>query len=195
MNEERLTLLLLPGMDGTGELFANFVKELPDWIESRVVSYPMDRELSYDQLLAIVKSVLSTGRPFVILAESFSTPLAVRFASESPGGLMGLVLCAGFVSPPRRDLLTRVVLLVAPVLFLFKLPKSVCRYFLVGAAASKDLISGVCGTLTQVSAGVLASRLRSVLSCDSVQALRSVSVPLLYLAGSRDRPGAQIIMG
>ena len=84
MDEKRLTLLLLPGMDGTGELFAEFVKLLPSWIEPRVVSYPRDRRLSYDQLLPILESALPSNKPFVILAESFSTPLAVRFAAESP---------------------------------------------------------------------------------------------------------------
>jgi len=87
MDERRLTLLLLPGMDGTGELFADFITLLPSWIEPCVVSYPRDRRLSYDQLLPILKSALPSDEPFVILAESFSTPLAVMFAAETPKGL------------------------------------------------------------------------------------------------------------
>lgn len=51
----------IAGVDGTGELFADFVKLLPSWIEPRVVSYPRDRRLSYDQLLPILKSALPTG--------------------------------------------------------------------------------------------------------------------------------------
>lgn len=187
MDEKRLTLLLLPGMDGTGELFAEFVKLLPSWIEPRVVSYPRDRRLSYDQLLPILESALPSNKPFVILAESFSTPLAVRFAAETPKGLRALVLCAGYVSPPRRDVVRRVALILAPALFAFGLPESVCRHFLVGDTAPKSLVDAVRATVSSISSGVLAHRLRSVLTCNVERELRSVSVPLLYLSGLEDR--------
>jgi pimeloyl-ACP methyl ester carboxylesterase len=186
MEEGRLTLLLLPGMDGTGELFADFVTLLPSWIEPRMVSYPRDRRLSYDQLLPILKSALPSDEPFVILAESFSTPLAVMFAAETPKGLQALVLCAGFVSSPRRGALRRVALILAPVLFSFGLPKSVCRHFLVGDTPPKGLVDKVRATVSRVSGRVLAHRFRSVLSCNGERELRRVSVPLLYVSGLED---------
>jgi pimeloyl-[acyl-carrier protein] methyl ester esterase len=187
MGEKKLTLLLLPGMDGTGALFAEFVKLLPSWIEPLVVSYPRDQRLSYDQLLSIPESALPSNKPFVILAESFSTPLAVRFAAKAPEGLQALVLCAGFVSPPRRHVVRRVALMLAPVLFTFGLPESVCRCLLAGNAAPTSLVGAVCAAVSSVSSGVLAHRLRSVLTCDVQRELRSVSVPLLYLSGLEDR--------
>jgi pimeloyl-ACP methyl ester carboxylesterase len=187
MDKERLTLLLLPGMDGTGELFADFVKLLPGWIEPRVVSYPRERKLSYDQLLPILKSALPTDEPFAILAESFSTPLAVKCAAEAPPRMRALLLCAGFVSPPRRDVLRRVALILAPVLFGFGLPERVCRHFLVGNTAPKSLVDGVRAAVSRVASGVLAHRLRSVLTCNVERELRSVSAPLLYIYGIEDR--------
>lgn len=187
MDGQRLTLILLPGMDGTGGLFADFVKLLPGWIEPVVVSYPHDSRLSYDQLLPIVESVVPSDVPFVILAESFSTPLAVRFAAKTPARLQALVLCAGFVSPPRRGLVSRLASVFAPLLFALRLPESVCRQFLVGDSASQTLVDTVRSTVSSVSSGVLAHRLRSVLSCKAERELRSVSVPLLYLAGIEDR--------
>ena len=160
MDEGRLTLLLLPGMDGTGELFADFVTLLPSWIKPRMVSYPRDRSLSYHQLLPLLKAALPSDEPFVILAESFSTPLAVKFAAETPKGLRALVLCAGFVSPPRLRCVERhVALILAPVLFSFGLPKSVCRHFLVGDTAPKGLVDKVRATVSRVSGRVLAHRL------------------------------------
>ncbi len=187
MDEERLTLLLLPGMDGTGELFADCAKLLPDWIEPRVVSYPRDRKLSYDQLLPILKSALPTDGPFAILAESFSTPLTVKFAAEAPPQMRALLLCAGFVSPPRRNVLRRVALILAPVLFGIELPERACRHFLVGDTAPKILIDGIRAAVSRVASGVLAHRLRSVLTCNVERELRSVSVPLLYIRGIEDR--------
>ena len=187
MDEKRLTLVLLPGMDGTGELFAEFVKLLPNWIEPRVVSYPRDQKLSYDQLLPILGSTLPSNKPFVILAESFSTPLAVRFAAETPKRLRALVLCAGFVSPPRHDVLTRIALILGPVLFAFGLPERICRRYLVGDTAPKSLVDGIRTTVSKVSIRVLAHRLRSLLSCNAKRELRSVSISLLYISGLNDR--------
>lgn len=187
MDEEPLTLLLLPGMDGTGDLFAGFVALLPDWIRPRVFNYPRDQELSYDQLLPILKSALPSDNSFVILAESFSTPLAVKFAAERPHGLLALVLCAGFVLPPRYDMLTHLALVLAPALFSFGLPKSICRHFLVGETAPMAVVDDVRAAVSRVSGGVLAHRLRSVLSCDCEDELKSVSIPLLYISGCKDR--------
>ena len=187
MDEEKLTLLLLPGMDGTGELFADFVTLLPSWIEPRVVGYTRDQELTYAQLLPILKAALPSDAPFVILAESFSTPLAVMFAAERRKGLRALVLCAGFVLPPGRHVLRRIALILGPVLFSFRLPKTICRHFLVGDNASKGLVDEVCATVSTVSGGVLSHRLQSVLSCNCERELRSVSVPLLYISGLQDR--------
>ncbi len=174
-------------MDGAGELFADFVALLPSWIEPRIVSYPRDQKLSYAQLSPLVKSAFPSNQPFVILAESFSTPLAVTLAAETPDGLKGLVLCAGFVSPPRRDVLSRLAFVLAPALFAFGLPSGVCRRYLVGDTAPERLVNTVRSTVSSVSSGVLAHRLRSVLSCNAERELRSVSVPLLYIFGTEDR--------
>jgi pimeloyl-[acyl-carrier protein] methyl ester esterase len=187
MDEQRLILLLLPGMDGTGELFAEFVKLLPDWIEPRVVRYPRDRKMTYDQLLPVVKEKLPSGEPFAILSESFSTPLAVRLAAEIPKGLRALVLCAGFVSPPWRGVTNRLARILAPLLFVFGIPESVCRRFLVGDSAPKTLVEAVRSTVASVSGAVFTHRLRAVLSYKNAGELRRVSAPLLYIAGADDR--------
>lgn len=187
MNDGRLKLLLLPGMDGTGDLFADFIGALPSWIMPCVVSYPRDKRLTFDQLVARVRSALPSDEPFVILAESFSTPLAVRIAAEHPKGLRALVLCAGFVSPPRQDFLSSIASALAPLLFAFRMPERVCRGLLVGRTAPEKLVDNVRSTVSRVSPRVMAHRLRSVLSCNSKRELLNVSVPLLYVAGTEDR--------
>jgi len=37
------TLVLLPGLDGTGNLFTNFISALPPTLSTRIVPYPTDR--------------------------------------------------------------------------------------------------------------------------------------------------------
>jgi len=102
LNKSKLTLILLPGMDGTGELFERFLNVLPAWIHPKVVRYPSCQALSYTDLLALVRSTLPASEPFVVLAESFSTPIAIRLAAEGPPNLKALIICAGFIESPVR---------------------------------------------------------------------------------------------
>lgn len=54
-----LRAVLLPGMDGTGELFSEFVAALPVGLESVTVRYPTDRCLSYSELEELVRAASS----------------------------------------------------------------------------------------------------------------------------------------
>src|SRR5262245_5039352 len=89
-------LILMPGMDGTGELFAPFLDALGDSIESCVLQYPTHEPLRYSELLPRVRAELPHSGSFVLLGESFSGPLALMLAAEQPAGLCGVVLCASF---------------------------------------------------------------------------------------------------
>jgi hypothetical protein len=86
-------LILLPGMDGTGELFKYLQEALLDEFDVKVVRYPTDRNLSYSQLMRFVDSAAPVSEPYVLVAESFSTPLAILYARvkstklERPGDL------------------------------------------------------------------------------------------------------------
>lgn len=95
-----IELILLPGLDGTGELFEPLVRILPAEVQPVIVSYPLDRELGYADLLPIVKAALPRGEDFFLAAESFSGPLAVEIAAEALPRLKGVVLCASFVKSP-----------------------------------------------------------------------------------------------
>src|SRR5215472_16577009 len=93
-------LVLLPGLDGTGELFADFVAALPPTIEATVIAYPAREFLTYAELSPLVRDQVAHLGPFVLLGESFSSPLAATLAGSRPANLAGLIICAGFVSNP-----------------------------------------------------------------------------------------------
>src|SRR5487761_478318 len=57
---QRLKLVLLPGMDGTGELFSDFAAALAGEFEIATVWYPTERCLSYSELEGFVRAVCST---------------------------------------------------------------------------------------------------------------------------------------
>jgi pimeloyl-[acyl-carrier protein] methyl ester esterase len=179
-------LVLLPGLDGTGELFRNFLHELPSGYGRTVVSYPTTLS-SYADLDPIVRRAIPEHAAYVLLAESFSSPLAIQIASTNPGYLCGLILCGGFGSSPIRGLLHAAAKFAAPWLFRRDPHEMMLRRFLIGADASDVLIGQVRKAIHQVPARVLADRLREVLRCDVLRDIRNIWVPILCLRGSADR--------
>jgi pimeloyl-ACP methyl ester carboxylesterase len=123
----------------------------------------------------------------VLLAESFSTPIAVRIAATRPSNLRALVICAGFVAPPVRGSLRLLLSLLAPALFRFGVPDLVISSLLLGRTGSRTQIQSVRAAISSVSPRVLSRRLRAVLECDEVAELGKVDVPILYIVADKDR--------
>jgi pimeloyl-[acyl-carrier protein] methyl ester esterase len=151
MSSQLPQLILLPGMDGTGELFADLIKELPGEIETQIVQYPTDRCLAYSQLAPLVRSVAPASAAFVLIAESFSTPLSIQYAATKPPNLRGVVICAGFVTNPAQGWLLQVCSLLSPIFFRLPLPEFVVRRFLVGQDAPSSLVVAVRDAVSSVS--------------------------------------------
>jgi pimeloyl-ACP methyl ester carboxylesterase len=95
-----MRLILLPGMDGTGDLFAPLLAALPDDLVVSIVRYPMDRRLDFSELHPYLDRAIPAREPYVILAESFSGPLALEHAARKPEDLKALILCATFARNP-----------------------------------------------------------------------------------------------
>ena len=93
-------LLLLPGLDGTGELFVHFIAALPESWTAVTVTYPTDRFLTYAGLRPFVAAAAPQLGRFVLVAESVSTPLALWYAATKPQNLVAVIICAGFVRSP-----------------------------------------------------------------------------------------------
>jgi hypothetical protein len=65
-------VVILPGLDGTSALLAEFCESLSALgVAARAVAYPPDRPLGYEQLEALVRAQLPC-EPHVLLGESFS---------------------------------------------------------------------------------------------------------------------------
>lgn len=178
--------ILLPGLDGSGRLFAPFVAAGPRAFEPEPVSFPPDRPLDYDELAALIRPRLPRGR-FVLLAESFSGPLAVRLAAERPRGLAALILAATFLHRPLDPLLHPVRGLVGARLFGAPMPAPVIRHFMAGPDAPDAIVAEVQRAVAAVHADVLAHRSSEALRVDARDALAGVAVPILFLAPTRDR--------
>jgi pimeloyl-[acyl-carrier protein] methyl ester esterase len=181
------TLVLLPGLDGTGALFADFLSALPPTLSVNIARYPTQRFLSYSELVPCVKEVVPSSSPFLLVAESFSTPLAAKLAATCPPNLAGLVMCAGFVTNPTGGWSLLVRALARPLLFRFSPPDLVLEYFLIGSSPPSALEASVRRTLQLVSPEVLARRVRSVLDCNAKEDLACTEIPMMYIQAEGDR--------
>jgi pimeloyl-ACP methyl ester carboxylesterase len=178
------TLVLLPGMDGTGTLFQPFQEAMGEVVLSLVVSYPGDTWLSHKQLVSLVLGALPTERPYVLLAESFSGPVAISVASQKPSGLCGLVLCAPFVKSPYPSCLN---ILAKLPLFRVSIPHPVLRWFFTDTECSASLVQMVSKSIQSVRPEVLQKRLQDLLSVDVTDSLSRCELPVVYIFGTRDR--------
>jgi pimeloyl-ACP methyl ester carboxylesterase len=180
-----VALVLLPGLDGTGLLFADFAASFGPEVEIIVASYPTDTPLGYPELESVARSFLPQDQQFFLLAESFSGPIGISIAASSPPGLLGLVLCCSFARNPVPMLAP-----LGPLLGAFPVsvvPVRLLGYLLLGRFSSSALLGAFAKSLALVTVSVLRARARAVLAVDATAALSRVCVPVLYLRASDDR--------
>jgi pimeloyl-ACP methyl ester carboxylesterase len=177
--------MMLPGLDGSTDLFARFLARASGALDFRRVPYPKDRFLDYADLERMVWPQLPRGEPFAMLGESFGGPLTLKIAAGKPPGLVGVVLAATFHRRPANALVARAAPL-GPAFFRLPLPPHVVRLLLAGGDAPPELVEEVREAVRHVPAGVMAARAREALKVDASDALRRCPVPLLFLGGKRD---------
>ena len=179
--------VLLPGLDGTGKLFAPLLARLPVGVTPTVVAYPADRRLSLAQLADHVRAYLpTTGEPFLLLAESFSGPVALRIAADRSPALRAVVLCASFAFLPFGPVSRFVLGCVSHVLFYLRPPAWAVRMILIGPDAPESLLLAFYGALARVEPAVLGHRLRLALAIDERANLGRLFVPLLWVQPTAD---------
>lgn len=182
-----VALVLLPGMDGTGTLFRGFISALGSRFETIVGSYPAGRALGYSDLELQARALLPIDRPFLLLGESFSGPIAIAVAASPPPGLIGLILCGSFARNPRR-------IFAAARPFFRLLPAGpvparlldMFLSFILRRFASPHLRAELKQALADVPAATLGVRIGAVLDLDISSRVSEIRVPILYLQGSDD---------
>lgn len=181
-----MTLVLLPGLDGTGELFRPLWHELPVGWSVITHSYPADPRLGYDELTEHAWAALPTDGPLVLLGESFSGPVAIRLAARLGDRVDALILCCTFASNPRPVLgwlRPWVDWLPAPS----RLPAGLPSLALLGTSAPASARSRFEDVLARLPAALVRARLKMVMQVDVCTELAAVRAPVLYLQARDDR--------
>jgi pimeloyl-[acyl-carrier protein] methyl ester esterase len=181
------TLILLPGLDGTGDFFEPLQEALGDSIPTRVARYPLDGGYDYASCLELVRNKLPADTPYVLLGESFSGPIAISLAAEAPPGLAGLILSSTFAVNPRPRL--SIVRPLLPYLPFHGTGVSVrlSRFLVLGRWITPALRELHQRILASVPPQTVRHRLETVADCDVRDALARVRVPILCLVPRYDR--------
>jgi pimeloyl-ACP methyl ester carboxylesterase len=182
-----MNLVLLPGMYGTSALFADFAAALTNPLAAHPVDYPNDVVLSYPDLLELVRSSVPASDPYVIVAESFSTPLAIQFAATRPAHLKGVVLSAGFATSPVRGLLRSLTPFLAPLLAYLPVNEFGASLMLVGSTMPASQQTQLRNAIASVRPKVLMNRVQAVVACNVLDDLRRIEAPVLYMQARHDR--------
>jgi pimeloyl-ACP methyl ester carboxylesterase len=184
-----MKLVLIPGLDGTADLFADFVRALNTIHPARdlhcqPIAYPPDREMSYAGHEAYVRERLPAD-DFVLLAESFSGPVGISIAAAPPSSLKGLILCCSFASNPLPLFgpLSRLIAAFPAM----KIPASLFAPFLYSGRATPELRRAHGNAMAKVKASALRARVAAILAVDHTAQLRKIEVPVLYLRAQQDR--------
>lgn len=179
------TLVLLPGLDGTGIFFGPLLRHLPPWIEPVVISYPASGNNDYEQLLSVVMNEVGQLKSFFILGWSFGGPLALMVASHCPSQVSGVILCSSFVTPPRPRLIPfRFVISVPMVMAIIRALRR--TRLLIPGYATDEFRRAKAMTWKKVNSRVLALRSRTALSVDVRAQLRACRARLMCLVSSQD---------
>ena len=179
----KITLILLPGLNGTTGLFAPLLKCVDGNFEILPISFPTQEKLSYQELTTFVlEKIESVQGDYIVLGESFSGPLALFVSEKKPDGLLGVVLVSTFISAPNFRIgrylpWTLGFLLVRPLYRIRMIfSKSENRY----------IVAMMSVELKKASPDVLAFRIQEVFSVDATESLRNCNVPVVYFRGLRD---------
>ncbi len=169
-------VLILPGLDGTGALSGPFIEALA--VDSEAVSYP-DTLYSYDQIFDWVQDFLPNAQ-FVVVAESFSGPVAVRLAHAGNPNLRAVVFVATFARKTRY-----IPGFVLSLLFLLpihtKLFGFLSQPMLMGRWTTSRFRKAFQDALRLVAHRTLIDRLGQVNPVDVIGLAKCIPVPALYL--------------
>lgn len=155
-----MKVVLLPGLDGTGILFQPLLEVFPKELDIEVISYPSNRKLSYEQLIALVIGELP--EEFILVGESFSGYIAYQVALRKPKNLKSVIFVASFLENPKPYLLGLSRWLPTSFILSAPIPNIIVRNVLLGSTVSHDVVDLFQLAMRKVSSDVLSFRLEGI---------------------------------
>jgi PAS domain S-box-containing protein len=180
-------LVFMPGLDGTGKSFDPLVSFLAADARITIVRYPTDKFLSFEETVECAAAQIPDGHPPVVIAESFSGPVAVQMITSGRIKAQALVLCATFARSPHPVSWRVVRFLKLPLLIRPDMPRAFFKFIIGDEQQITALLPLWKKVHADVPAHMMASRLALINNLDVTQELRKLTIPCCYLQATDDR--------
>ncbi|MEM9172923.1 MAG: alpha/beta hydrolase [Pseudomonadota bacterium] len=175
----------LPGFDGSGALFRQLQYALPDTFEFRTVAY--GDYASLNDYIEQAEAAVPPNRPVVLLAESFSGPVALELLARGQRQYVGAILCATFAQPPLGLLVSLAHNLRLASFVLPPVSEQILRVFCLNGVDDISQIRDVTSVVRQVGSRAIGSRLAALSEMNATPLLTQLDTPVLLLRASQDR--------
>lgn len=178
--------MLLPGMDGTGKLFEPLLQIIPEEFQTKAVAYPESLK-SFGEYVQFASDQLGTTGEALLVAESFSGPIAIAVLRNPPPNLRAIVLVATFTTPPHA--LLRHLSMMTPYSLIRAFTPSAIRLFCANGNAHAEVAQYAADVVKYLPIEVLRERLKllSQFPSDLKRVLEQSSLPILILEPTHDR--------
>lgn len=181
-------IVFMPGLDGTGISFEPLANVLPPDVNVQIVRYPTDRFLTFDETVTCAEDQVRIDDTTVIVAESFSGPVAVALVGSHRVRPGCLVLCATFARSPRPVLLKALLHLPLAALLALPFPRFLFSCIVEGGEASAIVFDHLWKKVkAAVPPELLVHRLKLIDALDVRPWLPGLTVPCCYLQATADR--------
>jgi len=176
-------------MDGTGISFEPLGQVLPQDVHVKVVQYPKDRLLSFEETVQCAKDqIQSDQEDVIVIAESFSGPVAIALLGSGQLKAKCLILCSTFAKSPRPVLFKLLGYVPLELLIRVPFPRFVFKHVIEGGKEATDLFLAMWQRVKAlVPAKVLVHRLRVISRVDVRGWLPKLTIPCLYIQATSDR--------
>lgn len=180
-----MKIVLLPGLDGTGCLFAPLLESVKSYDnKTLVISLPQRGSQDYLTLADFVITKLPSEE-FILIAESFSGPIASILAQKNITHLRGIVFVATFLSTPSPHLIS--LAKIFPVKLLNQLPGAgyFQRALFLGKKAKPELLNMFQLSLKKTPSSILKARMQTLQSLELKK--HESQLPAIYLLPTSDK--------
>jgi pimeloyl-ACP methyl ester carboxylesterase len=186
MNKQ-IQVILLPGLHGSGALFSPIIAAAPAWATPVAVDYPNTIAADYEAISRYAERFIDFSRPFLLIGESFSGPVALHIAAAQPEQLLGVVLSASFITNPRPLLALLISQERVAKLLSLPIPPGLLQWLLLGKNAAEKLAKQTANAIALAGPAVLAARLDLIVRSDLRATLSRCLAPALYFRAVHDR--------
>ena len=176
-------------MDGTGISFEPLGRVLPRDVVVKIIRYPTDKLLSFEETVQCANDqIQSDQEDVIVLAESFSGPVAIALVGSGRLKAKCLVLCSTFARSPRPVLLGIMRYLPVELFLRLPFPSFLLKHMIEGGEEPTDLFIAMWKRVKAlVPAKVLVHRLKIISQVDVREWLPTLTLPCLYIQATSDR--------